>query len=207
MKPVFGHEINRIIWIGLSGKRSAGKSTVSGLLRDKLKDRLNGVGWVRRYAYANLLYDICSMAGMKGKDVPMLRHYAKMMRDHNENVFLDAVDRRVNFERSNQVHYQVGIVIVEDLRYLQHLEHIEAKKNHLLVRLHVDPETQLTRMINLYGQDWIDTNHCGDDSSETELDDQHSRFSLELDTGVMSPEQITNRILETVYLHKLSRQS
>lgn len=164
-----------MVKIAFSGKCASGKSTAARMVVNRNPDTV-----IMSFA-AKIKELATELFGMNEKDRPLLLDLGGKMREINEDVWLDYV---INKSKT------MDNVVIDDLRFPN--EYKKLKDNGFtLVRLFVDQETQIKRLIKVYPETWkTHVDNLGV-YAETALDDHHFDY-------IVGPEEIDSLIKQLV---------
>jgi len=143
-----------MVKIAFSGKCTSGKSTAANMVKEVIKDThlLSFAGKIKELAK--------DLFGMEEKNRPLLIDLGTKMREINKDVWLDYV-LKTSEKYDN--------VVIDDLRFKNEFSALK-KAGFILVRLEIDQETQIKRLIKLYPTTWKEQVERLGDSTEIDLD-------------------------------------
>lgn len=155
----------------VSGKKTAGKSTVSEELMKQIKERYDVI--YSRMSFATPLKEFATESGgMVGKDRKMLVAFGKGFRKLDEDIFARYFMKHITFK---------GRIVNDDLRFPNEMNYIRLDDNDfepLFIRLLIDPDTQEERIKKTYPNTYEVEMETLNDETEIAFDGCEKDFDL-----------------------------
>ena len=166
--------------IAICGKMGSGKTYIADLLNKKFN--------LVKISFAGKVKEIASdLFGVEYKNRELLQNIADKMKDIDNDIWVKYVIKKINDDKLDNV-------IIDDLRFPNELSYLK-KHNFIIIALDIDENTQINRLKEKYGNDYI--NHINRRHHNSEINIE----KLDYDIKFKSDEYIYNNILE--YLNTL----
>jgi len=162
--------------IAICGKMGSGKTYIA----DKLAKEYN----LEKVSFAEKIKDIAfDLFNIEQKDRKLLQIIGDKMKEIDKDIWIKYLLKKIKNKNN---------IIIDDLRFQNELYYLK-KNNFIILGLTIDNKTQLLRLKDKYGDEYI--NHIGrqNHNSEQEID------NLECDLKIISNEKTFENII--IYLN------
>lgn len=157
--------------IAICGKMGSGKTYIA----DKLSEEYN----LEKISFAGKIKDLAlDLFDIKNKDRKLLQTIADKMKEIDKDIWIKYVIREIK-DKNN--------IIIDDLRFQNELYYLK-EYNFIIIGLTIDDNTQLKRLKDKYGDDYINHIDRRNHNSEKEID------NLECDLKIISNEKTYENI-------------
>lgn len=157
--------------IAICGKMGSGKTYIA----DRLSKEYN----LKKISFAGKIKDIAlDLFDTKNKDRKLLQTIADKMKEIDKDIWIKYVIREIKDKND---------IIIDDLRFQNELYYLK-EYNFIIIGLTIDDNTQLERLKDKYGSDYINHIDRRNHNSEKEID------NLECDLKIISNEKTFENI-------------
>ena len=157
--------------IAICGKMGSGKTYIA----DRLSKEYN----LKKISFAGKIKDIAlDLFDTKNKDRKLLQTIADKMKEIDKDIWIKYVIREIKDKND---------IIIDDLRFQNELYYLK-EYNFIIIGLIIDDNTQLERLKDKYGSDYINHIDRRNHNSEKEID------NLECDLKIISNEKTFENI-------------
>lgn len=180
-----------VLKIAISGKMCSGKTTLNNLLQQRLEKEY-GYKYIPLKLAEDLYYIHDVIFGRTYKDRPLLINIGDFFCGIDPDVFINSALRKLKkYDNESNVS-----IICDDLRKKNEYAKL-SQEQFLLIRLHIDPETQLKRLKTIYPDTWEEQLPKRTHITETGLDDV-KEWDLEFDVSEMNQYAICDLVMRKI---------
>lgn len=180
-----------VLKIAISGKMCSGKTTLNNLLQQELEKEY-GSKCIPLKLAEDLYYIHDVVFGRTFKDRPLLIDIGDFFCAIDPDVFIKSALRKMKKYEDEPN----NAIICDDLRKKNEYDKL-TEEQFLMIRLHIDPETQLKRLKAVYPDTWQTQITKMTHITETGLDDVHV-WDLEFDVSKINQHAICDVVMRKI---------
>lgn len=141
--------------VAICGAICSGKTSLADTLVEKYG--------FKRFSFASSVKEYAKdLFNMKGKNRQLLQDLAEKLKEIDQDVWVNRLDREINKIITTDTETNI---VIDDLRFPNELEYLK-RNGFFIIRINIEKIDQLRRLRNVYPDDWMEheerLTHCSE---------------------------------------------